>query len=47
MILKWIQDLESDMQKRDISNLSDKPGVDTEYVVFWCKTLKLDTFNLI
>lgn len=45
--LKWIQDLESETQKRDITNLLNNSNVDFEYVEFWCKKLELETYNLI
>lgn len=45
--LKWIQDLESETQKRDISNLLNSSEVDRSYVEFWCKKLNLNTYNLI
>jgi hypothetical protein len=45
--LKWIQDLESETQKRDISNLLNSSNVDRAYVEKWCKKLNLKTYNLI
>lgn len=45
--LKWIQDLESETQKRDIANLLNISGIDREYVKFWCNKLNLNTYNLI
>lgn len=45
--LKWIQDLESETQKRDISNLLNSTDVDRVYVDFWCEKLNLKTYNLI
>lgn len=45
--LKWIQDLESEVQKRDIANLLNKSNVDRQYVTAWCEKLDLNTFNLI
>jgi hypothetical protein len=44
--LKWIQDIESDTQKRDISNLLNKENLDKEYIMGWCKKLNLKTYNL-
>ena len=45
--LKWIQDLESETQKRDISNLLNSSNVDRAYVEKCCKKLNLKTYNLI
>lgn len=45
--LKWIQDLESETQKRDVSNLLNISDIDREYVKSWCKELNLKTYNLI
>jgi len=45
--LIWIQQLESELQKRDIENLLENPNVDLEYVKKWCKELNLKTYKLI
>ena len=45
--LLWIQQLESDTQKRDIANLLENPSADKQYVKDWCKNLNLKTYNLI
>lgn len=45
--LKWIQDLESETQKRDITNLLNISKIDREYVKSWCIKLDLNTYNLI
>ena len=43
----WIQELKSEKQIHDIKNLLGIPGIDTEYIVYWCRELKLSTYNLI
>ena len=43
----WIQQLTSEKQINDIKNLLAIPGIDKEYVVRWCRELKLNTYNLI
>jgi len=45
--LIWIQQLQSDKQKEDISNLLENPTIDKEYLKFWIEKLKLNTFNLL
>lgn len=45
--LRWIQSTESELHKRDISNLLKYPQLDMDYIIEWCKQLKLKTFNLI
>ena len=45
--LMWIQQLESEIQKRDIKSLLENKRTDMGYVKFWCKELKLKTYNLI
>ncbi|MDZ7771335.1 MAG: DUF6036 family nucleotidyltransferase [Balneolaceae bacterium] len=45
--LKWIQDLESDTQKRDISNLLTRKDLDREYIDDWCNQLSLNTYGLL
>lgn len=44
--LAWIQDLESSLQKEDIKNLVQLKNLDLNYIHFWIKELKLNTFNL-
>lgn len=45
--LMWIQQLESELQKRDIQNLLENEKTDMEYVKYWCEILNLKTYNLI
>jgi hypothetical protein len=45
--LIWIQQLESELQKRDIESLLENPNADLIYVNKWCKELNLKTYNLI
>ncbi len=45
--LAWIQQLESELQKRDIENLLENPNTNMEYIKKWCKELRLKTYNLI
>ncbi len=45
--LNWIQQLESELQKRDIENLLENTTADMDYIIKWCKDLKLKTYNLI
>lgn len=45
--LAWIQQLESELQKRDIKNLLENKKTDMKYVKYWCNELKLTTYNLI
>ncbi len=45
--LRWIQQLESELHKRDIETLLLNPDVDKEYIKNWCKNLNLKTYNLI
>ncbi len=45
--LIWIQQLESELQKRDIEGLLENSNVDLIYVKKWCKELNLNTYNLI
>jgi hypothetical protein len=44
--IEWIQQLESEKQIRDIIMLMTIPEIDREYITWWCKKLKLKTFNL-
>ena len=45
--LMWIQQLESDLHKRDVKSLLENKNADLEYIKYWCKELKLKTYNLI
>lgn len=45
--LVWIQQLESELQKRDIESLLENPTADFIYIKKWCKELNLKTYNLI
>ncbi len=45
--LEWIQELESDKQMTDIRNLLSTPEIDKEYILYWCKKLHLNTFDLL
>jgi hypothetical protein len=45
--LIWIQQLESELQKRDIVSLLENPDADLTYIKNWCKELRLKTYNLI
>ncbi len=45
--LNWIQQLESELQKRDIESLLENEDADMNYIKKWCKELKLKTYNLI
>jgi len=45
--LNWIQQLESELQKRDIQSLLANPAADRGYITKWCKKLNLKTYNLI
>ncbi|MEO8085435.1 MAG: DUF6036 family nucleotidyltransferase [Bacteroidota bacterium] len=45
--LIWIQHLESDMQKRDISSLLQYKNVDFNYLKEWITKLQLNTYNLL
>ena len=44
--IEWIQQLQSDKQSRDISMLSTIPGINKDYILFWCNKLNLKTFGL-
>ncbi|MEY4906208.1 MAG: hypothetical protein RLZZ292_4023 [Bacteroidota bacterium] len=44
--LRWIQVLESERQKRDITNLLDHPDIDLVYIKQWCNDLNLKAYNL-
>ncbi|MES1220896.1 MAG: hypothetical protein ABUT20_35675 [Bacteroidota bacterium] len=43
----WIQQLESDIQKEDIKEISKTAGLDWAYINHWISSLKLNTFGLI
>ncbi len=45
--LRWIQILESELHKRDITILLKNPAIDLEYIKQWCHKLNLKTFDLI
>lgn len=45
--LIWIQELQSNIQKDDIKNLSLIPTLDKNYLHYWIDKLNLNTFGLI
>lgn len=45
--LIWIQQLESELQKRDLSELLQAPGLDLGYVRHWIERLGLNTYDLV
>jgi hypothetical protein len=45
--MEWIQQLQSEKQTNDIEMLLSLPGIDIDYIVSWCKNLKLKTFQLL
>jgi hypothetical protein len=45
--IEWIQQLQSEKQSRDISMLLNTPGIDRDYITFWCDKLSLKTFELL
>jgi hypothetical protein len=45
--LIWIQDLQSDIQMKDIRNLAVSDNLDWEYIKLWIGKLHLNTFNLL
>ncbi len=45
--LRWIQQLESELHKRDVEALLLNPAVDKGYVKQWCERLNLNTFDLL
>lgn len=45
--LIWIQELESDMQKRDIASLLQYKPIDFNYLSQWITKLQLNTYNLL
>ncbi len=44
--LDWIQQIQSDKQLHDIRILLSLPGIDIQYIQYWCKELKFETFGL-
>ena len=45
--LAWIQDFQSSLQIEDIKSLIQYKHIDMQYVLYWIKKLKLNTFDLI
>jgi hypothetical protein len=45
--IEWIQQLQSDKQSQDIKMLLSSPGIDRDYIAFWCNKLNLKTFELL
>ena len=45
--LAWIQELQSGIQTEDIKTLLKVENLDLNYIQFWIKKLKLNTFNLL
>ena len=45
--IEWIQLLQSEKQMHDVKMLLNSPGIDREYIAFWCKKLNLITFGLL
>ena len=45
--LIWIQEITSSTQMDDIEKLSQNKELDWNYINFWIKQLKLNTFNLL
>jgi hypothetical protein len=43
----WTQIHISNKQLEDIKNLLTMENIDRQYIIDWCKTLRLSTFNLI
>lgn len=43
----WIQELQSDKQKEDISNLLENDALDKVYLNYWIEKLNLNTFHLL
>jgi len=44
--LLWIQELESELQKRDIIQMLGNDGIDLTYIKSWSNRLKLNTYGL-
>ena len=45
--MDWIQLYKSDKQVNDIENLLAMPGLDMNYIIYWCQKLNLNTYKLI
>jgi hypothetical protein len=45
--LEWIQTLYSTKQAEDIENLLENPTIDRAYLLYWCKELQLNTYDLL
>jgi hypothetical protein len=45
--LVWVQNFQSSLQIEDIKNLLQVANINLEYIRYWCKELKLNTFNLL
>ncbi len=45
--LIWIQELQSELQKSDITELSGLNDLDWPYIKSWIKKLKINTFGLL
>lgn len=43
----WMQNYQSDKQMDDIKALLLLQNIDTNYIINWCKKLKLNTYNLV
>lgn len=43
----WIQDYQSEVQMRDITQLLLNPTADRTYIQDWCQQLNLQTFSLL
>lgn len=42
----WIQELQSGIQRADITALCSLEGLDWKYINYWISLLKLNTFDL-
>jgi hypothetical protein len=45
--LIWILEIQSNLQLEDIKNLAEIDGLDREYIYYWIRELKLNTFGII
>ena len=45
--IEWIQQYQSPKQINDITNLLDTADIDKTYILNWCSSLNLNTFNLL
>ena len=45
--LEWIQQLKSEKQIQDIQMLVASSGLDIDYIRYWCKKLRLLTFDIL